>query len=107
VDQTNPLNDTYQSENSSFTLNPSSGAGLSVGDAASLVYTFIARRDNEPTASFRNFYESIGNVRAAGGHFFGNAGAAQSTVTWGGGGYAHRLSAISVQRAVTTCQTGC
>jgi hypothetical protein len=107
VDQTSPLNANYQTGNSNFILNPSSGAGLSVGDAESLVYTFIARRDNEPTASFRNFYQAIGNVRVAGGYFFADDNDAQSTISWAGGGYSHRLSAISVQRAVTTCQTGC
>lgn len=107
VDQVNPLNDDYQTTSTSFTLNPSSGGGLSVGDSASLVYTFIARRANEPTASFRTFYQAIGDVRAAGGSFFADDNDAQATITWGGGGYSHKLSAISVQRAVSVCQTGC
>jgi len=107
VDQETPVNAEYQTTNTSFALNPSSGAGLAVGDAGSLVYTFIARRDSEPTASFRSFYQSIGTVRAAGGHFFADDDDAQSTITWGGTGFSHKLSAISVQRAVSTCQTGC
>ncbi len=107
VDQTNPLNDTYQTTSSGFALNPSSGGGLSVGDQGSLVYSFIARRDTEPTASFRNFYEAIGNARVGAGYFTANANDPPSTINWGGDGYAHHLSAISLQRAVTTCETGC
>jgi hypothetical protein len=107
VDQTTPYNDSYETTNTNFTLNPSSGSGLSVGDNGSLVYSFIARRQSEPTANFRSFYEAIGDARAAGGSFFANSGDAQSTIIWGGGGYSHKVSAISVQRAVTTCQTGC
>jgi hypothetical protein len=107
VDQQNPVNAEYQTTNTSFALNPSSGGGLAVGDTGSLVYSFIARRDSEPTASFRTFYQAIGTVRAAGGYFSADDDDAQSTITWGGTGFSHKLSAISVQRAVSTCQTGC
>ena len=69
--------------------------------------SFIAQRDGEPTASFRNFGEAIGAVRAAGGYFFANDTDPAATITWAGNGYAHGLSALSVQRAVTTCETGC
>lgn len=107
VDQTAPINGSYTVGNTSFTLNPSSGAGLSVGDRESLVYTLIARRSAEPTASFRTFYEAVGDVRVGAGHFFADDNDPQSTITWGGGGFSHRLSAISIQRAVSACQTGC
>lgn len=107
VDQVNPVNGSYQTTNTSFTLNPNSGGGLRVGDARSLVYTLIARRSSEPTASFRNFYQSIRDARVGAGHFFADDDDSQSTITWGGSGFSHKLSAISVQRAVSTCKTGC
>ena len=46
-------------------------------------------------------------MRASGGYFAADDDDAQSTITWGGTGYSHKLAAISVQRAVSTCQTGC
>ncbi|HEU5075152.1 MAG TPA: hypothetical protein VFU02_13270, partial [Polyangiaceae bacterium] len=107
VDQVNPTNGAYQTTNTSFTLNPSSGDGLSVGDSGSLVYSLMARRSAEPTASFRTFYQSIRDARVGAGHFMADDDDAQSTITWGGGGFSHKLSAISVQRAVNVCQTGC
>jgi hypothetical protein len=107
VDQTTALSDTVQNATSSFVLNPSSGAGLTVGDQASLVYSFIGRRQDMPTSSYGSFAEAIGDTRVAGGYFFADADDPQSTQTWGGAGYSHSLSAISVQRVVTACQTGC
>ncbi|HEY6723893.1 MAG TPA: hypothetical protein VI197_07670 [Polyangiaceae bacterium] len=107
VDQVNPINGAHQTTNTSFSLNPSSGSGLTVGDPGSLVYTHIARRSAEPTASFRTFYQSIRDARVAAGHFFADDDDAASTISWGGGGFSHKLSAISVQRAVNVCQTGC
>lgn len=107
VDQTTPLSDQLQNTTSSFVLNPNSGAGLTVGDQASLVYSFIARRQDMPTSSYGSFAETIGDARAAGGYFFANDDDPQTTETWGGAGFSHTLSAIAVQRVVTACQTGC